>query len=182
MRLSQRLLPALAALGLLLGSLPAQAQSADLGALRAGFLLNFAKLASWPEARFAAADAPLRLCLLADDASLDALSKSLSGKPVGSHALELVPVSNAAAIRAGNCHLAYLGPEAQPRYGELMAALAASGALIVDEGSRFSWPDGMIRLFVEDGRMRFELNLDAVEKAGLKIDPRLIRLARLAAR
>jgi hypothetical protein len=40
----------------------------------------------------------------------------------------------------------------------------------------------MIRLFQEQNRVRFELNLESLERSGLKVDPRLIRLARIATR
>lgn len=38
----------------------------------------------------------------------------------------------------------------------------------------------MIRLFPGQNRMRFELNLESFERSGLKVDPRPIRLARIA--
>lgn len=173
---------AVLALAVLAAALPAQAADNGLTPLRAGFLVNFAKLASWPDNRFDSTTTPLRLCIVAETPSFEAIRSLVSGKAVGSRNLEAVSISDARSARTSGCHLAYLGPEKQARYAELVPLLAASGALVVDEGSRFTWPDGMIRLFVEDGRMRFEINLDAIEKAGLKIDPRLIRLARVATR
>lgn len=177
-----RVLRGLAAAMAMLLAQSVQAQSGDLGALRAGFLVNFAKLSSWPDTRFETPDSPVRLCLHDADPNTKALSQSLGGKPVGARALQIVPINDLKSVKGGNCHIAYLGPELQTRLDELVPALAATGSLVVDEGSRFTWPDGMIRLFLEDGRMRFELNLSAVERAELKIDPRLIRLARLAVR
>ena len=79
-----------------------------------------------------------------------------------------------------SCHVLYLGGRSSARNATLMAKVSGKGVLLVDEGPRFSWPDGMIRLFQEQNRMRFELNLESLERSGLKVDPRLIRLARIA--
>lgn len=182
MRSTARVLRAACAAMALLLAFTAQAQTGDLSALRAGFLINFAKLSSWPETRFETPESPVRLCLHETDSGTQVLSQALSGKAIGSRALQVILISDLKSVKGGNCHVAYLSPDLQIQFNELIPALATTGTLVVDEGSRFTWPDGMIRLFVEDGRMRFELNLSAVEKAGLKIDPRLIRLARLATR
>lgn len=78
------------------------------------------------------------------------------------------------------CHVLYLGARSAAHNAALMARVRGKGVLIVDDRAPFSWPDGMIRLFPGQNRMRFELNLESFERSGLKVDPRPIRLARIA--
>lgn len=154
---------------------------ATLPAVKAAFVYNFIKLVTWPEARLAAGEAPIAVCLVDGEAMDEALRLALDGKSVEGHPVRVERLAAAGDELAG-CHVLYLDAAHQSRYPALMAKAAGKGVLVVDEGSNFTWPDGMIRLFADQGRVRFELNLQAVERAGLKIDPRLIRLARIATR
>jgi hypothetical protein len=174
---------ALLRLALALALLPAAAASAaetSLPSVKAAFAYNFIKLTAWPEARFASATAPLDVCVIKGDPMEDALRESLDGKPAGARTLAVKAVAGEDTF--ASCHALYLGAQLSPRYGTLMSRAVTHGVLVVDEGAQFSWPDGMLRLFTEQNRVRFELNLDALERAGLKVDPRLIRLARIATR
>jgi hypothetical protein len=154
----------------------------SLPSVKAAFAYNFVKLTAWPDARFASASAsaPLQVCVIRGDLMEDPLRTSLAGKPAGARTIGVQTVASDDSF--GGCHVLYLGSQIAPRYQTLMNRAVSKGVLVIDEGAQFSWPDGMIRLFAEQSRMRFELNLEALERAGLKVDPRLIRLARIATR
>lgn len=167
---------------LLLALAPGLAGAAESSgpSVKAAFVYNFIKLVSWPEARLPAGSAPVQVCVMKGDEMEPALRQVLTGKLAGSHPIQVAPV--AADDSFGACHVLYLGSRTAARNAALMAKAAGKGVLLIDEGPRFTWPDGMIRLFQEQNRMRFELNLESFERAGLKVDPRLIRLARIAER
>jgi hypothetical protein len=174
-RLAGAVLGALA-LGL---ALPANTSvESSLPSVKAAFVFNFIKLVSWPERRFDAERSPVKVCVLRGDDMLDILRQSISGKLSGTHPIEVTVVGGEDNLSA--CHVLYLGTQASGRYAALMSRVSGKGVLLVDEGDQFTWPDGMIRLFLEQNRVRFELNLESLERAGLKVDPRLIRLARIA--
>lgn len=158
----------------------AEAAAPTLAAIKAAFVYNFVKLVSWPDRRFDSDSAPVRVCVVRGDEMLEALRQSISGKLVGTHPVEVSAVS--AEDSFADCHVLYLGAVLAGRYAPLEGRAAGKGVLVIDEGLQFTWPDGMIRLFQEQNRMRFELNLEAVERSGLRLDPRLIRLARIATR
>ena len=173
--------PALLALGLALALAPGPAATAEssLTAVKAAFVFNFIKLVSWPEARLASGNAPVLVCALRGDEMEPALRQALTGKLAGSHPIEVETKDPGDNLTS--CHVLYLGSGVGSR-AALMSKVAGKGVLLVDEGLQFTWPDGMIRLFQEQNRMRFELNLEAFERSSLKVDPRLIRLARIATR
>jgi hypothetical protein len=50
--------------------------------------------------------------------------------------------------------------------------------MTVGESDGFLEQGGMIRLDVEEGKIRFAINLDASEQAGLKISSRMLLLAK----
>lgn len=158
---------------------PAAAES-SLPSVKAAFVFNFIKLVSWPEARLPAGGGPVQVCVIKGDEMEAALREALVDKVVGTHPLQVAALGMDDDFSP--CHVLYLGAHSSARNAALMAQVRGKGVLLVDEGPRFAWPNGMIRLFQDDNRMRFELNLEALERSGLKVDPRLIRLARIATR
>ena len=162
-----------------LGADDVRAQAASEEQVKSAFVFNFAKLLTWPDASFESDAAPFRICTLGSDPSGRWLAAALEGKKAGARALEHSVIE---VDQSEGCHLVYLGSAMEKRLVELTTQLSGQGVLLVDEGPEFAWPNGMIRLFQEDGRFRFEMNLAAFETAGLRVDPRMIRLARIASR
>lgn len=148
--------------------------------LKAAFLLNFAKLVQWPESRFSGVADPLRLCVLGADPFGKGLDDTVAGKRVGERAIAVRRADEARAL--ADCHLVYLGAGERARYVQHMQALAGNSILTVDEGEGFTLPQGMIRFYLDKQRIRFELNPGAVEQAQLKMDPKLVQIAKIVAR
>jgi hypothetical protein len=59
----------------------------------------------------------------------------------------------------------------------VLDAARAHAALAVGESEGFARNGGVINFFVEDKRLRFEINTDAASRARLKVSSRLLRLA-----
>jgi hypothetical protein len=58
--------------------------------------------------------------------------------------------------------------------------MAGKHILIVSEFPELGSQGIAISFFTEEGRVRFEVHLGAVDKAGLKISSKLLQLARIA--
>jgi hypothetical protein len=50
--------------------------------------------------------------------------------------------------------------------------------LTIGETDRFAQAGGMIRLIIDEGRVRFDVNIVSAERAGLKVSSQLLKLAR----
>ena len=148
---------ALVALFAVVLALPAAGSNEPLELrVKAAFLYNFARLATWRPGKFTRADAPLQ--------------EALAGKVVNGHAFEVQ--ASAGTDDWQHCHIAYLGaPEAG-----VLADLAGRGVLTVYEGP-VAVPGGVIRLFLSDRKLRFEVNEAAAERAQLHLSSRLMALA-----
>lgn len=149
---------------------------ADVGLeqrVRAAFLINFAKFVSWPDSRFASSDSPLLLCVPKAHAVTAALQAAADGKAIAGRPLRVQQV-----VAGGDwqpCHLAYLGPSPEP---ELLLALATGSTLTVHEAGR-ALPGGMIRLYLDQQRMRFEVNTAATTGTPLQLSAKLMSMATL---
>lgn len=144
--------------------------------LKAAFLYNFAKFVEWPPDAFAGAASPVTLCILGEDPfgkSLDAVvqGESLNGRPLAVRRLRDIPPP-------GECHILFLSGAEKARTAEAMKALRGASVLSVGEGRDFLEHGGVIRLFLDQSRVRFDINLEAAERAHLTVSSKLLRLAR----
>ena len=57
--------------------------------------------------------------------------------------------------------------------------MKGASILTVGDGEDFARGGGVIGLFIEDGRMRFAINSDAAQRAGLRLSSKLLSLAKI---
>jgi hypothetical protein len=65
------------------------------------------------------------------------------------------------------------------RFQAIAANLKGSGVLTVGETQGFTADGGMINFKLEDGKVRFEINVDAAAQERLHISSRLLSLAQI---
>lgn len=143
--------------------------------VKAAFLYNFARFATWPAAAFRDADAPLALCVAGDDPFGPALA-ALEGKPVGERR---IAVRLIAPADWHGCHLLFVAHSAQDRFAELAEGLADRYLLTVGDTDGFATRGGVINFVLDGERVRFEVNLAALERSGVALSSHVLRLARI---
>jgi hypothetical protein len=74
------------------------------------------------------------------------------------------------------CHVLYLGRSEEARVDEVIARLRNSSVLTVGEFDRFAQRGGVLRLRLEHNMVRFEVNVDAAERARLQISSKILKL------
>lgn len=170
------LIPVLAAVLLLLVAAvlavkAARAQALPEAELKAQILWRALQFVSWPAEVVPAQ--PLQLCLLAAGPLADALRESLP-QELNGHRVELrrVPGSGAAPTAAAGCHIAYVGAQVQ------LPAPPPRALLWVGDGHGLTERGVMLNLQPQQGRIVFDVDLQAARRAGLDFDARLLRLAR----
>jgi len=145
--------------------------------VKAAFLLNFARLVEWPAATFPSSDAPLVLAVLADEDVEDSIERGVYGKAVGGHPVHVVRISRSEDV-AGS-HIVFVSSDDRDRNRSVVEAALGKSVLTVGEARDFARDGGIINFFIEDHRVRFTINRQAAESAGLRISSRLLRLARV---
>ena len=145
--------------------------------IKSAILYNFAKFASWPEAAFTTPGAPLRVCVLGDDPFGAALD-TLNGKQVRDRSLATARITD--IHDAPQCHMVFVSTSETPRLTEILEYLGQHPILTVADINRFAAFGGIIALKEVDNRSRIEVNMDAADRAGLKLSSKLLRLADMA--
>jgi hypothetical protein len=161
---------------LLLCDAPAGAQSVSGPTLKAAFLYNFANFAEWPAAALAPGQ-PLSLCVIGDDAVADALEATIKGRKVDNHELTVAVIK--ADGQGRTCHLLYVSGLDTNQTGRLLQSLKDTSTFTVGDADQFAAMGGVAQLILENDRMRFAVNVDAAQRARLKISSKLLGLARI---
>jgi hypothetical protein len=167
---------ALAAVLMLCGSLSAQPPEAGENALKAAFLYNFTKFVDWPPSAFAQSDSAFHVCVSADERFGREIETMLQGEQVHGRPVRLLISKIPDPSRA--CHLLYLGIGDSERAGQVLSALKERPVLTVGEGSRFMEQGGMIAFVIDANHVKFDINKGVLDRAGLGISSKLLRVAR----
>ena len=78
---------------------------------------------------------------------------------------------------AQGCQLLYAGGGDKKRAGQIIAGLANASVLTVGDTDQFAELGGMIQLIRDANRIRFAVNVDAVNRAGLHMSSKLLQLS-----
>jgi hypothetical protein len=165
-----------AALGVLLGAVGLQSMdvaAADgerIDVLKAAYLFNFAKLVEWSAST--PADT-LTICFVGASGVHEAFARAAGDKQVGGRRIVARPV--AASEKRVGCDVLYI--EASLVGLKQQIESAAPTALTVSDAQDFAARGGMIELFPEGNRLRFNVNLPSAQRAGLRISSSLLQLA-----
>ena len=139
--------------------------------IKAAFLLNFARFVEWPQPS-ERAGSPFAICILGDDPFGDSINhiiagESISGRPFAVKHLRRWPDS---------CELLFISAS-YPSQASVLAQVGTD-VLTVGEAPDFLRDGGMIRFFIDDRRVRFDINRLAVDRSALKMSSRLLGVAR----
>jgi len=165
---------AAAAIALLLAAPALPAQTAAAPALKAAFVYNFAKFAEWPAD--SAKGGPLTICVLGDMLIATELEGTIKGRTIDGREVIVLRVQPE-GVRV--CHVLYLSGLDAKRSQQIVDDLQGLPVLTVSDADHFAEGGGIAGFFVDDGKMRFAINVEAAKRARLQISSRLLSLAKL---
>lgn len=144
--------------------------------LKAVFLMNFAKFVEWPATALRPGQSALTICVLGEDPFGHDLDDAVRGQTAADRAIAVRRISQIS--REETCHVLFVSSPERERAERALATVRNAPVLTVSEGDDFVVAGGIIALVIEDNKVRFDINLDAAEHAGLKVSSKLLKLAR----
>lgn len=140
--------------------------------IKAAFLYNFTSFVTWPE-EFAGRTG-FTLCVFGDDPFGNLLDK-LAGKSVNNMKLVIRRLESLALL--DQCQLVFISETSTDQLDAAIALLHGLPVLTVSDMHGFTETGGIIEFRVIENKVRFDINLDAAESAGLTISSKLLSLA-----
>jgi hypothetical protein len=145
--------------------------------VKAAFLLNFAKFIEWPADVFQDERTPISVCVFLYDPFGRSLDDILQGKIINNRQVVARRITEVTELNA--CQIVFVGEREEKRLPEVLNRLKGSSVLVIGETGTFAERGGGIQFFLEDHRLRFAVNVDAVRKARLNVSSKLLALAKI---
>ncbi len=174
-RLGIGAVPAMLVTAIVCSATASRAQPTLENDVKATFLYNFTKFIEWPAAP-SPAPGRFRLCVLADPEFTRAVDRTIAGELVEGRQLERVEPQSVGEV--STCAILYVGREHVDRSAPWLAAARDLPVLTVGDGPQFVQRGGAIGFVLENNRVRFDVSALAVQRAGLKVSSKLLRVAR----
>ena len=178
-------------------SAPAADDDGKIAKIKAAYLVNFIQYVTWPREAFANDMSPLVVAVVGEDPMGPVLDHTLRTAAGFDRPLQLVryamprrgdfksDAEHAAAMqqltrKLADAHALFVCDSERGHAAKLMAELRKHPILIIADGKSFAEAGAMLSLALDDGRIVFYANRQAIDQSPLKISSKLLRLGREA--
>lgn len=142
--------------------------------IKAAFLFNVAKFVEWPATDDRSDD--FVVGVIGSDFIGNVLYRLVSGKTVQGREIVVRRLRKDDDLQG--CQIVFVGANESRHAADILLRVQARGVLTVGETPQFLSEGGLVRFYVDNNRIRFQINAAAAEQAGLKINSQLMGLAR----
>jgi hypothetical protein len=168
-----RCAPFIALLMILMGAASSVAGEGEYQ-VKAAMLLNFAKLVEWPADSFGG-DNRITFCIAGKSPIIGPIQK-MQGKPVKGRTVSIRQVARTDDV--AGCQLLFIPQSEHAHLSSYLQQANHLSVLTVSDLERFASSGGMIGFYEEDSNVRFEINLETIQKRRLQLSSYLLNLAR----
>ena len=155
---------------------PAHAQStADEYQVKAAVLYHFMQLVAWPDGAINSSDKSIVFCVFGDEPRRLDLENTLNGKVIGARVVQVRLINQ--PVNLQGCNVVFLSRDESRRQTATLNSLRGLPVLTVGETDGFCASGGMIRLRIDEDKIRFDINLAAAQSSHLQISSQLLLLA-----
>lgn len=144
--------------------------------VKAAFLCKFIKFMDWPSSRIVRNRGEFVIGVFGESPIAGNLI-SIMPKKVDGWKLKFIKVND--IQEALDSHMLFLASSEKERFPEFIDLLKNSSVLTVSDTQEFLGMGGIVKFFILDKMVRFEINLEAAKAAGIKISSKLLRLAKI---
>lgn len=147
--------------------------------IKSAMIMNFIRFVKWPSDTSDYGGDGIIIGVMGADSIMDVL-KTQEGKNIDGKALLVRRIEASKDI--SQCHVLFVGASRQWPNAEIINAARASSVLTVGEAEAFCREGGMIRLFREENKIRFEINNNAANQSNLQLSSKLLEIAAMVTR
>lgn len=177
-RFSRQALFAAMAFGVVLfatHNLSAQTSKITEYQVKAAYLANFGRFAEWPASVAVDKSESFNICVLGQDPFGADLDAAVAGETIGRAHVLAKRISR--PQDAVDCRILFISSSEASQWKEILSALRTSSVLTVSDIPQFARRGGIIQFLLDGNRVRFDINLTATERVGVKLSSELLKLA-----
>ncbi len=144
--------------------------------VKALFLYNFINFIDWPADSSFNSSSTVNICIIGEDPfgeSLDDIrGETAKGKKL---AIKFYRPYD----EPKGCHLLFIPAAEKNHTGHILRSIRETGVLTVADSEEAARQGAVIGFYIEQKKVRFAVNMEAVRRSGLKISAKLLKLARI---
>lgn len=144
--------------------------------VKAAFLFHFTQFVDWPPDDFTNKSEPFRIGILGDNPFGHALDEIVKGEAVNGRELSVQYSKHVEDLK--RCQIIFISKSEESHLSRILAGVD-DGVLTVGDFNGFARNGGIINFYLEDGKVRFEINPGAAEREQVKISSQLLRLGKI---
>jgi hypothetical protein len=150
-------------------------------AIKAAYLYQFGRYVQWPADSFANAQAPLVIGVLGTDPFGNILEEIARTKRIEGRPIVIRRFATVAEYTA--CHILFVTASVSPEQkAAAIQKVQGTPTLVVGEEPGFAEHGGTVNFFLEENKIRFEINTEVAKQDQLKISSKLLSLAKIIGR
>lgn len=143
--------------------------------VKAVFIYNFTQFIDWPSWVFENEDDPLVITILGDKMLADLLSKAVKTESKDNHSITVKLINHMDELPP--CQILYISTTKQKELPESGAGVFKEGLLTVSNIPNFALQGGIVGFYLEENKLRIQINLDRAKSYGLTISSKLLKVA-----
>lgn len=145
--------------------------------LKAQLLFKIATFAMWPDPAFESEDSPLEVGVLGEDPFGPELDKALRDREVEGHGIKVRRSNRVEDLR--RVHVLFVSRAEAHRLPAVLEAARGGNMLVFGESRGFASAGGAVNLVRQGTKIEFEINPNALNRAGLGMHPTVLKLAKI---
>lgn len=153
---------------------PSRAIPLEENEVKAAFVHNIAKFVQWPSS--VNTSGILRLCIVGEG-PFGKAANLLQGKFVGKAMWVVTPLASNAEIR--ECQVLFIDVSEAGHLPRILDSIKDRQILTLGDTAGFAEQGVVINFYLEQNKVRFEINLKAASQNNIKISSQVLKLARI---
>jgi hypothetical protein len=145
--------------------------------IKSAYIERITRFIEWPDNDTAFLHGNFVIGVFDEEDLYYTLTEIFREKPIKNHKVTIIPVKSPEEII--NCNLCYISENAKPIISKFVDAANYSGVLLFSGTSDFSKSGVHINFYLEDEKLKFEINEKSIDSAGFKASYLLMRNARI---
>jgi hypothetical protein len=143
--------------------------------VKAVFLYNLAKFIEWPDKALDDAST-LTLYILGDD-PFGIYLDAIKGKSIKGKSIDIKLIDSPDALKSTG--ILFISSSEKEQLRDILKRIFNRPILTVGDTQSFARAGVMINFYIENNKIRFEINTDAAKVAGLKISSNLLKMGKI---
>ena len=143
--------------------------------VKAAFIYNFLKFVELPDKTFAKNLASLNICVFGNDPFGSALT-IYEREQVNNKTVLIKQTESLQSLR--NCQVVFISRSEKERLPQILKAIRGLHILTIGDADTFERQGVIINFSIAQNKVRFEIDVNAARRAGIRISSKLLSLAR----